>query len=116
MKWKTWEGVVIIRRGFETSSFKPESFNERWWLQFDSDSVASKYYSNAGKLENIPGDDSDSNIKFYKPFTCRINGLISKPSRYGHLGGYTRRIKIQEITEIINEQSSPNPHPIKTKH
>ena len=96
-KWKDWEGIGAISIGFETSSFEPKGIDERWWISFESDSIASIYFNETGEPKST---SYNPNIKFYKPITFRIKGIISPKGSYGHLSMYRRKIMIQGISEI----------------
>jgi hypothetical protein len=82
--------------GFETSSFKPIDFQERWWVSFASDSIAKIYYKYAGEPKSSSPNDY---IKFRKPVTFYVTGDVSKSGHFGHMGFYSRKITISKITE-----------------
>ena len=94
-----WEGIGSIQVGFETSSFRPNNFNEFWWATFASPSVYSTYIDYSGPAEPI-----GEMISFHKRVTCKIKGQLSKPGKYGHLGMYDRTLKIEEIKIFENDK------------
>ena len=95
-----WKGVGVLQLGFETSSFTPQDGNDNWWVKFESDSAFEAYQIAAGEPEN--SIKSTNRYYFSNPITCRVKGKLSKKGEYGHMGGYSRKIYIKKILEVIS--------------
>jgi len=95
-KMHGWEGIGTISLGFESSSFRPIEYKEKWWVTFASDSLSEIYYKYAGEPISSSPDDP---IKFYEPVTFHVLGDVSKSGHYGHRNSYSRKITIKKISE-----------------
>lgn len=76
---QTYRGRITI--GFERSLFQPEGTNEFYWAK--------------GPLHTLPIERHDRTIDHF--FDVEVEGVISEPGNYGHLGLYSREIRISKL-------------------
>jgi hypothetical protein len=75
--------------GFEVSQFTPQGTNEKWWLE--------------GSIEDIIRQlvaPKDETPKLKSPIYIVVEGKLSKPGKYGHLGGYVRRLSVEKVVQV----------------
>ena len=69
--------------GFEKSEFIPSGRHERWWLS-----------GNIGDIEQ----------RAISPVFVSVEGQLSEPGRYGHLGAYSRELIVKRV--LLVQQSA----------
>ena len=74
--------------GFEVSAFTPLASDERWWVVGEApyQDLRDRY----GELTSNP----------YAEIYVEIRGDVSEPGRHGHLGAYTRTIRVTEVVTV----------------
>jgi hypothetical protein len=85
----TWEPVRIYsgsyKPGWELSDFTPRGSTETWWL--------------SGNLQRI-----DRLAEGYHPhgihFFITVEGQLSSPGHYGHLGAYSRELRVIQVISV----------------
>jgi hypothetical protein len=95
-KWKSM---------FESSLFEPDDNikNEIWWLDFEKN-------LNDPRIKFIASDDKFSITTSH----ITVEGKLSWPGHYGHLGLSTRKLLVSNILEIKDIQSrSTLPHKLE---
>src|SRR5262245_15903691 len=75
----------FYRGGFEVSSFERSGSGDRWWVLTVTD--WSERYARLGFRE-------------YEPAFVAVDGLLSPPGTYGHLGAYTRQLEVTRVAVI----------------
>ncbi|MGE3143172.1 MAG: hypothetical protein AB7L65_07600 [Hyphomonadaceae bacterium] len=92
-----WSGIYETQ--FETSSFSPEGGQERWWVSAaDAAAAAQLRAAIAAPAEGPPWGRA----------AVTLEGVLSAPGRYGHLGAYERSL---EVTRVISARPLRAPAP-----
>ncbi len=74
---------------FEVSQFTPQGTKEKWWLE--------------GSIEDITKQlvaPRDETPKLKSPVYIVVDGKLSKPGRFGHLGKYVRKLSVEKVLEV----------------
>ena len=71
--------------GFEVSSFQPCGSDEQWWVEDGSDLY--QRYNQLGLPE-------------YAPAFAAVEGVLSAPGTYGHLGAYSRQFQVTRVLAV----------------
>jgi len=91
----TYSGYFVS--GFETSSFLPDKTKERWWL--------------TGNLTCPDVRDETKDIMARGPILyIVVRASVSEKGRHGHLGAYSREVKVSETISCrkVRKDEKPN--------
>lgn len=86
----------LFRFGFERSDFTRVGTRERWWLTGDIADLTGR----------IARPSLDKPAELRNPVFLVVEGELSEPGYYGHLGAYRRELRVIEVLEI--KQMSPD--------
>jgi len=75
--------------GFERSEFRFLGGREHWWLTGDIEDVTSRM---ARPSANQPAE-------LRSPVFLVVEGELSEPGRFGHMGGYRRELRVLKVLE-----------------
>jgi hypothetical protein len=75
----------IYRHGWEVQSFRPSGSRENWWVANGAD---------LRPRAERAGLDPDG------PLLLELRASVSPPGRFGHLGGYSRQIGVEEVLRV----------------
>ncbi len=75
----------IYRQGWEVQSFRPCGSREDWWVADGAD---------LRPRAERAGLDPDG------PLLVEVRASVSPPGRFGHLGGYSRQIGVEEVLRV----------------
>ena len=79
----TYQG--FFRAGFEVEAFVPCGSTEQWWVLPPAD--LSQRYAQLGLAE-------------YEPAFVAVDGILSAPGTYGHLGAYNRELEVTKVVAV----------------
>lgn len=75
----------IYRHGWEVQSFRPCGSREDWWVGNEAD---------LRPRAERAGLNPDG------PLLVEVRASVSPPGRFGHLGGYSRQIGVEEVLRV----------------
>jgi uncharacterized protein YceK len=81
--------------GFERSHFAFLGGRERWWLTGDIEGVTRRM-----------GSPSLDKPELHNPVFLVVEGDLSRPGHYGHMGAYSRELHVTKVLEL--QQMSPD--------
>jgi uncharacterized protein YceK len=86
----------LYRFGFERSDFRLLGARERWWLTGDIGDLRRRMAR--------PSVDKPPELR--NPVFLVVEGDLSEPGHYGHMGAYRRELRVTNIVEL--QQMSPD--------
>lgn len=88
-----WSGVYSFH--FETVAFHPAGSDEQWWVVMETDQAREAL--NAA-IAAAPGEGP------WGDAFVTIEGAISAPGQYGHMGAYQREVR---VTRVLSASPPP---------
>ena len=80
----------LFRFGFERSDFRLVGSRERWWLTGNIGDVT----------DRLARPSSSKPAELRNPVFLVVEGELSEPGYYGHLGRYRRELRVTKVVEV----------------
>jgi hypothetical protein len=75
----------LYAQGFETMAFRPCDREASWWVAETGD-LSARYHEVAARA--------------YDPVYAVVKGTVGPEGHYGHMGAYTRELRVTEVVEV----------------
>ena len=94
--------------GREAQAFLPCGVSQEWWLEFDARSPELDKALAEQKMTELSARLEECDRKTGLPGCDRwvyleLDGIPSLPGRYGHMGGYSRELRVQKVLRVTRD-------------
>jgi hypothetical protein len=94
--------------GREAQAFLPCGLSQEWWLEFDARwPELDKALEEQNKADlSARLDECDRKTGLHgcdKWVYLELDGVPSQPGQYGHMGGYSRELRVQKVLRVTRD-------------